>query len=311
MALPVNPGSQDSNTKGELSIHTWNGYREVCDELVKTFGADRLLTDLLPDDFEQLRVKWAARWGPVRLGAEVNRARVVFNYAWKMRMISAPMHFGEGFKRPSKKVMRLNREEQGPKMFEADELRRMIAAATQPTNAMIILAINAGLGNNDIGQLPLKALDLKRGWLNYPRPKTGIKRRCPLWPETIKSLKEWLDMRPTNSKSEADAALIFLTVRGNGWTKDLTDRPITKETRKLLDRLKIIGNRNFYAIRHTFEIIGGESRDQVAVNAIMGHDDGGMASVYRERISDDRLKAVSDQSAFARSRKQVVAAFVR
>ena len=42
--------------------------------------------------------------------------------------------------------------------------------------------------------------------------------------------------------------------------------------------------------------IGGESRDQVAVNYIMGHapPDSDMASVYRERISDERLKAVVD-----------------
>ena len=45
-------------------------------------------------------------------------------------------------------------------------------------------------------------------------------------------------------------------------------------------------------IRHTFETIGGESRDQVAVDAIMGHSREDMASVYRERIGDDRLQAV-------------------
>jgi integrase len=48
----------------------------------------------------------------------------------------------------------------------------------------------------------------------------------------------------------------------------------------------------FYALRHTFETIGGESRDQVAVNHIMGHADNSMAGVYRERISDDRLRDV-------------------
>jgi hypothetical protein len=40
--------------------------------------------------------------------------------------------------------------------------------------------------------------------------------------------------------------------------------------------------------------LGGDSRDQVAVNAIMGHDEESMASVYREGISDKRLKTVAD-----------------
>ena len=50
----------------------------------------------------------------------------------------------------------------------------------------------------------------------------------------------------------------------------------------------------FYALRHSFETIGGESRDQVAVDAIMGHSREDMASVYRERIGDDRLQAVAE-----------------
>jgi integrase len=40
--------------------------------------------------------------------------------------------------------------------------------------------------------------------------------------------------------------------------------------------------------------VAGDSRDQVAVNAIMGHSDATMAANYRERIDDDRLKAVVD-----------------
>ena len=52
----------------------------------------------------------------------------------------------------------------------------------------------------------------------------------------------------------------------------------------------------FYALRHGFETIGGESRDQVAVDHIMGHSPaaGDMSAVYRERISDERLQAVVD-----------------
>jgi hypothetical protein len=88
--------------------------------------------------------------------------------------------------------------------------------------------------------------------------------------------------------------LVFVTVRGNAWDKGTGDRAITHECRKLVDQLGITGNRNFYAIRHTVETIAGESKDQIAVDAIMGHaprsDD--MASVYRERISDARLKDV-------------------
>jgi hypothetical protein len=44
------------------------------------------------------------------------------------------------------------------------------------------------------------------------------------------------------------------------------------------------------------EPLGRETKAQLAVNAIMGHAPAAndMASIYRERISDERLRAVTD-----------------
>jgi hypothetical protein len=65
---------------------------------------------------------------------------------------------------------------------------------------------------------------------------------------------------------------------------------VTKEFRKVLDGLKLHRPRiSFYTLSHVCEAIGGESRDQVAVSAIMSHVDNSMAGNYRERISDERL----------------------
>ena len=278
---------------GELSPRSWSDYHAVCEELVEMFGRDRLLTDLLPEDFERLRTKWAQMWGPVRVGNQINKTRVVFNYGYKGGLLDRPMRYGEGFNRPSQKTLRLARAEKGPQMFEAHELRRMIDKASQPMKAMLLLAINAGMGNNDVGQMPLNSLDLERAWMNYPRPKTGIARRCSLWPETVKALRDWLGERPV-AKDEANANLVFITSQRGSWAKDTSDNPVSKETRKLLDSLSISGNRSFYAIRHTFETIAGESKDQIAVNAIMGHVDNSMSAAYRERISDARLRAVAE-----------------
>jgi integrase len=277
----------------ELSPRTWADYKAATDLLVGRFGKHRVVTDLGPDDFAGLRNGMAKKWGPVRVRDFVQRVRSVFKYALEAGLIDKPMRFGPGFARPSKKTIRLERARKGPKMFEGDELRKMLDAAGTPLRAMILLGVNCGLGNADCGTLPLWAVNLDIRWLDFPRPKPGIPRRCPLWPETVEALKEPLANRPA-PKDPADAGLVFLTRRGHSWHKKVEDNPVSKEMRKLLDALGINGCRSFYALRHTFETVGGEAKNQVAVDHIMGHAREDMASVYRERISDDRLRAVAD-----------------
>ncbi len=75
----------------------------------------------------------------------------------------------------------------------------MLEAARPELKAMILLGINCGLGNHGCGALPIAALDLDGGWLDFPRPKTGEPRRCPLWSETIQALRESLSMQPSRN----------------------------------------------------------------------------------------------------------------
>jgi integrase len=278
---------------GELAPRTWGDYKDACDLLVSHFGKGRLVEDIGPDDFAGLRAKMARSWGPAALTVAIGRIRGLFRFAERNGLVDRAVRYGSAFDRPSAKTMRLERVRRGPKMFEADEIRRMIEAAGPQLRAMILLGVNCGFGNSDVGNLPVSALDMERGWIHFPRPKTGIPRHCPLWPETVAALKEALARRP-QPKAGEDAGLTFITKYGQRWAKDTHDNPLTKKMRLLLDPLGINGSRNFYCLRHTFETIGGDSRDQVAVDHIMGHSRNDMASVYRERISDERLRAVAD-----------------
>jgi hypothetical protein len=78
---------------------------------------------------------------------------------------------------------------------------------------MVLLGINCAFGNADCGNLPRSAVDLGRGWIDYPRPKTGISRRCPLWPETVATIRDVQDYRPRPKKEEHDG-LVFVTKYG-------------------------------------------------------------------------------------------------
>jgi integrase len=186
---------------GELSPRTFHGYKEITDLLIKHLGKGRLVADLRPEDFSSLRRKVAKKWGVHGLSRFVQGVRSVFKHAYDARRIERPLHFGPDFARPSKKTMRLHRTKQGPKLFTAQEIRRLIDAALTPVRAMLLLGINCGMGNSDCANLPLRAVDLDGGFIDFPRPKTGIARRCPLWPETVSAIKEALSKRP-KAKSE-------------------------------------------------------------------------------------------------------------
>jgi integrase len=279
---------------GELSPLTWADYKVACIEMVKFFGKTRLVSDLDAPDFTGLKKRMAKKWGLHRQGSMIQMARCVFKFGFDSGLMDRPVRFGPLFRRPSTKAFRIHRAKQGEKMFNADEVRALLATAKQPMRTMILLAINSGLGNTDCGKLPLSALDLDGGWIVFPRTKTGLRRRCPLWPETVAALREAIPERPSPQNPD-DSGLVFITKYGKRWAKDGNDKTLSKEMGKLLRVLKI--NRKgwgFYTLRHTFRTIGDETKDQVAVDSIMGHPTPHVSSVYRERIDDDRLKAVSN-----------------
>ncbi|MBN1591377.1 MAG: tyrosine-type recombinase/integrase [Pirellulales bacterium] len=293
---------------GELSRRSFLDYRRTTDGIVGAFGRHRLLDDLRSGDFDKFRAKLARRLGPVSLGNEINRVRVVFRFGYESDLIDRPVKFGPHFKRPAKRVLRLERKKNGLRMFESAELRTLLDKAGQPLRAMILLGINGGLGASDLARLEISSIDMKGGWIDYPRPKTGIDRRIPLWPETVAALKEAIAQRPA-AKDRADIGLVFLTTQGNAWVRfspmyqdedgnakgGVPLDAIGQKFAKLLEDTGLKRPRlGFYALRHTVETIGGDAKDQVALDAIMGHTRDDMASLYRERISDDRLRAVAD-----------------
>jgi integrase len=278
---------------GELSPRTWRDYKEACDAIVAAFGKRRLLSDIDTDDFAGLRNKLAQKWGPHRLSKTIQFVRCVFKFAFDDGLVAVPVRFGPGFKRPSKKTIRLHRAKAGAKLFTAEEIRRLLAAAVPQIKAMILLGINCGFGNADCALLPRTVIDLNAGLIDYARPKTGIPRRCPLWPETVQALKDALAARPEPKNAE-DSELAFLTRLRVSWHKDTPDNPISRELGKLLKRLNFNGRKGlgFYTLRHTFRTVADEARDQPAADYIMGHEVPHMSAVYRETISDERLRAV-------------------
>ncbi len=277
----------------EISERTWNEYLSTCRRLADQFGKKRLVVDLTAHDFGELRASIAGVWGAVRLGNEIQRVRSVFKYAYDAGLIDKPVRFGPAFKRPTRKVLRKARADKGERMFSPAEIHLLLVSASVQIRAMILLGINCGFGNEDCATLPISAVDLDGGWVTFPRPKTGVPRRCKLWPETVAAMREVLPERKP-PKDAADAGLVFITKYGMPWARPGYGTAITHEIDKLLVEhgIKRPGL-GFYALRHTFRTIADGSRDQPVIDFIMGHArDEDMASHYRERIDDARIVAV-------------------
>jgi integrase len=131
--------------------------------------------------------------------------------------------------------------------------------------------------------------------VNFPRPKTGIERRAPLWPETVVALREAIASRPA-PKAPADAGLAFLQRSGLRWVRNTEHSRTDNVSVQFCALLKDIGlyrdGLGFYSLRHIFRTVADAARDPVAIDLIMGHTDPTMGGHYRERVEDDRLRAV-------------------
>jgi integrase len=284
---------------GELSPRTWTDYKQTTDRLVKSFGKTRRVDDLASDDFEALRRKLGTTRGVVGIANALRMTRIVFKHAFDAGLIVQPVRFGPSFSVKRDKIRKAAAARE-PRMFEADDIRKLLKSADETMGAMILLAVNCGFGQSDLANLPKVAVDLKTGWVTFARVKTGVARRVPLWPETVAAVRQAIAIRP-DAKEDADADMVFITKYGRRWTRTSPKGGpidgIAQEFGKLLTKLNLKRpGLNFYALRHTFATVGGDSVDQVAVNSIMGHlmqgDD--MPRRYRHGIDDSRLRAVTD-----------------
>ncbi len=284
----------------DLSQRMFNDYFGICERILDEFGRNRLVSDLRSEDFEKLRAKFAKGVAATTLGNLIRLVRVVFKFAYDADLIDKPIKMGPGFKPPSRKTLRAARQAKPLRLFEASDLRQVIAAAPVALKAMTLLGINCGYGNTDCAKLQQSAIDFEGGLVTYPRPKTAIMRRCALWPETIAALKEAIAKRPTAKRPEFDG-LAFLTRCGVPFVRPGSTGvhidSLSSEFVKLTTKLGINReNLTFYSLRHTVETIGGDAKDQPALDFIMGHAPhaGDMSAVYRERLDDARLRAVTD-----------------
>ena len=246
----------------------------------------------------------AKRFTPAVTRVNMTRMRAVFKFALDERLISQPVFYGRGYDGPKKAAIRKARHKKPKTLFCPDQIKLLMDCASPTLKAMILLATNIGMNNAHLGNMEFRHIDLRSGWLDYPRHKTGVERRAPLWPETVRLFHDYFEVRQRPLEQFDD--FVFITKSRKAWHSHTS---LPAESRKLREAVNIdyrddklkeldpppIPHGTFGYFRHTFETVAGGCRDQVAVNAIMGHVDDSVAAEYREGIEEDRLEDVTHQ----------------
>lgn len=281
----------DKLAAGEITARTHGEYRDSCNHILEVLGKTRSASTIGPEDFAKLRRAYSDRFGICGLSKRITHTKSLFAFAYSEDLIDRPAKYGKSFAKPSAKTCRAHRIAKGSMDFTSEEIRLMLEHATATQKAMILIALNSACGNTDIADMPRSAIDLDGGWLTYPRAKTAIVRRVPLWQETVAAIREAIAAQPKHSSE-----MLFVSKRGQDYRADSrTGWRVTGEFRQVLRRAKIDAKkRGFYGLRRTFQTQAEECGDLVACKAIMGHSfaESDMSARYRQRISDDRLRKV-------------------
>lgn len=276
----------------ELTAKQVADYHRACKRLTAVLGVKARVGGVRPDDLGRLRHALSEDLAPSSVATMVRMVRTMFKWGWDNALLDRPVRYGSSFDAPPPAAIRKQRAG-AVRTFTADDVSRLIDNADGPVKAFVLLGINCGFGSTDIATL--RSDCIAGGFVTHPRPKTGIARRCALWPQTIDAV---------NDAANGDDPL-FVTAQGNRWVRN---EPVVKNgvvvrtvnidsVALLFGRLRKelgIKSPGFYGLRRTFRTVADECGDQHAVHLAMGHVVTGMAGVYVDRISDDRLRAVAD-----------------
>jgi integrase len=241
---------------GDITRVTFDEYETACKVIEAHFGRGRATASIGERDFSELRValskgKKKPTLGPHTLKRRLIIARMVFPEAAKTKQL----------KIPSKRALRAAKAARGKQLYSAEEVRTLVAHAHDTFRWLLLLGINCGFGPRDCELFP----GHEGEWHNFPRPKTGIERRCWLWPETVEAL----------------------THQVGTWNRYLVARQFA-----VICEASEIPNRGFYSLKRTFVTVAKGS--QSVIDRICGWSRNDMATVYRQDTFDEDLRACSE-----------------
>ena len=233
----------------------------------------------------------------------INHIRMLLLWGWRMHGITHPPIGSIKKFSYRKNAKNGHGRKQCREPLSWDELERLFLVADVTNTALLMLGLNCGFGNMDIGTLKLCDIDLENGTVSHPRAKTGVERHFYLWPETVQILKIYLARHRGQPANKEVGKLVFVGKRRNPLCWEKIDGQgrlkrsdgVRNRFQRLfekagLDRKYGIG---FYVLRHTYAtVIGTQSNDLREVQAALGQLTFTQQETYRH---DRQEKSISAQ----------------
>ena len=181
---------------GEMSKRTWKEYESFGNRMIRVFGADTPVERLGPADFKKLRADFQkTHKSLLSLKGDLGKSRLFFNWVGPgvhgQGYIDRLPRYGDSFKPPAQSALDREREEQAVRVLTAEQIAPCWPSPAE-AEGHDPLGRELRLREHRLHQLVVDKLDLDHGWADFARTKNGIRRRNPLWPETIEALREVL-----------------------------------------------------------------------------------------------------------------------
>ena len=307
--LALTSKEQEVNS-GKVTDRTFQDLRKTGQRMVEFWGRDLIVDEMDPTNFRDFRSHLATRHkSPARLRTEITKVNQFFNFGEKNQH-HRPVYKGSEFYFPAKREERAwkyeNRQTHGKVFFEAAQIRAILDAANPQMKAMVLLGINCGFENEEIGQLRRHQIK-NDGWIEKLRGKTGEFRLCKLWPDTLQAIENYERPDPKDPSHDDRVFLVARSRRpyGHTFTSDGGTRPdpiLSRQFKRITEDLGIYRvNLTWKALRKTFQTVAENELarkygqpDMIAIRLAMGHRDPSISANYREVVEPFRLERVAD-----------------
>lgn len=269
-----------------ISKGTFAEYKDTGRVMVDLWNR-RSVVMLRPLDFAELRHKLDSG-SPDRLRRRMTNVRSIFKWGVAVDLLHTNVKYGNEFDLADKSQLRKARANKKEPIFSAATINAALKVAIPTTKAFILLGLNCGYYAKDISDLRNSYVDGE--FIQFAREKTGIDRRCWLWPETREAIAA--ARAPENAEDR-----MFLSKRGKPLNvvhgRNRTDL-IANAWQDVKEQIGLKGESSgFKCFRHTFRTEADGAKDPEAVRMFMGHTDGSVGEFYRHRFDDERLIAVA------------------